>query len=117
MEMISDSRREPSAGRVSPFRIQSRYAELRKLTHAKTDSNKVDSGSKITETDDFNCQIFIPRRNGVFQTISSEESREDVKCGPVDRMGFSNSSEPNASVRSENCMICTHLYVLCAATT
>jgi katanin p80 WD40 repeat-containing subunit B1 len=115
MEMNSDSRREPSAGRVSPFRIQSRYAELRKLTHAKIDANKVDSGSKITETDDFNCQIFLPRRNGVFQ-ISSEESREDVKCGPADRMGFSNSSEPNASVRSENCMICTHLFS-CAATT
>ncbi|ONM12093.1 katanin p80 WD40 repeat-containing subunit B1 homolog [Zea mays] len=102
MEMISDSRREPSAGRISPFRIQSRYAEPRKLAHARTDSNKVDSRSKITETEDFNCQIFLPRRNSVFQTISSEEPREDVKCGPVDRVGFSNSSEPNASVRNEN---------------
>jgi katanin p80 WD40 repeat-containing subunit B1 len=117
MEMISDSRREPSAGRISPFRIQSRYAEPRKLAHARTDSNKVDSRSKITETEDFNCQIFLPRRNSVFQTISSEEPREDVKCGPVDRVGFSNSSEPNASVRNENCMICTHLYVLFAAIT
>jgi katanin p80 WD40 repeat-containing subunit B1 len=110
--LISDSRREPSAGRVSPFRIQSRYAELRKLAHAK-----IDRGSKTTGTDDFNCQIFLPRKNGVFQTISSEETRKDVKCGPVDRTEFSNSSEPNASVRSENCMICTHLYVLCAPTT
>ncbi|AQK47262.1 Katanin p80 WD40 repeat-containing subunit B1-like protein [Zea mays] len=95
--LISDSRREPSAGRVSPFRIQSRYAELRKLAHAK-----IDRGSKTTGTDDFNCQIFLPRKNGVFQTISSEETRKDVKCGPVDRTEFSNSSEPNASVRSEN---------------
>ncbi|ONM12112.1 Katanin p80 WD40 repeat-containing subunit B1-like protein [Zea mays] len=98
----TNSRREPSAGRISPFRIQSRYAEPRKLAHARTDSNKVDSRSKITETEDFNCQIFLPRRNSVFQTISSEEPREDVKCGPVDRVGFSNSSEPNASVRNEN---------------
>ena len=110
-EMSSDSRREPSAGRVSPFRIQSRYAELRKLTHAK-----VDSGIKNTETDDFNCQIFLPRRNGVFQTISSEETREDMKHGAVDRMPFSNSAEPSSSVRSENCMIYTHLSVLCATT-
>lgn len=117
MEMTSDSRREPSAGRVSPFRIQSRYPELRKLNHSKIDANKVDSGNKSTETDDFNCQIFLPRRNGVFQTISSEETRDDVKCGPVDRMGFSNSSEPNGSARSENCMIRIHLYVLCAAAT
>jgi len=105
-EMSSDSRREPSAGRVSPFRIQSRYAELRKLTHAK-----VDSGSKNTETDDFNCQIFPSRRNGVFQTISSEETCEDMKHGAVDRMPFSNSAEPSASVRSENCMIYTYLSV------
>lgn len=115
-EMASDARREPSAGRISPFRIQSRYAELRKLTHAKVDANKVDSRSKNTETDDFNCQIFFPRRNGVFQTISSEETREDIKHGAVDRMAFSNPAELNASVRGENCMICTHLSILCAAT-
>ncbi|TVU16601.1 hypothetical protein EJB05_40174 [Eragrostis curvula] len=96
-EMASDSRREPSAGRVSPFRIQSRYAELRKLTHAK-----VDAGSKNTDTDDFNCQIFVPRRNGAIQTMNSEESREDVKHGAVDRMGYFNSAEPNRSLRSEN---------------
>lgn len=116
MEMASDSRREPSAGRVSPFRIQSRYAELRKLTHAKADTNKVDSGSKNSETDDLNCQIFLPRRNGVFQTTSSEETREDIKHGAVERMAFSNPADLNASVRSENCMICTHLSILCAAT-
>nr|CAB3486175.1 unnamed protein product [Digitaria exilis] len=102
MEMASDSRREPSAGRVSPFRIQSRYAELRKLTHAKADANKVDSGSKNSETDDLNCQIFLPRRNGFVQTMSSEETREDIKHGAVDRMAFSNPAELNASVRSEN---------------
>ncbi|TKW23886.1 hypothetical protein SEVIR_3G016300v4 [Setaria viridis] len=101
-EMASDARREPSAGRISPFRIQSRYAELRKLTHAKVDANKVDSRSKNTETDDFNCQIFFPRRNGVFQTMSSEETREDIKHGAVDRMAFSNPAELNASVRGEN---------------
>ncbi|XP_062184429.1 katanin p80 WD40 repeat-containing subunit B1 homolog KTN80.4-like isoform X2 [Phragmites australis] len=102
MEMASDSRREPSAGRVSPYRIQSRYAELRKLTHAKGDANKVDVGSKNTETDDFNCQIFLPRGNGVIQTKSSEEIREDVKHGAVDKMGFLNSTEPNTSLHSEN---------------
>nr|CAB3488684.1 unnamed protein product [Digitaria exilis] len=102
MEMASDSRREPSAGRVSPFRIQSRYAELRKLTHAKADANKVASGSKNSETDDLNCQIFLPRRNGFVQTMSSEETREDIKHGAVDRMAFSNPAELNASVRSEN---------------
>lgn len=115
-EMASDSRREPSSGRISPFRIQSRYAELRKLTHAKVDANKAESRNKNTETDDFNCQIFLPRRNGVFHTISSEETREDIKHGAVDRMAFSNPAELNASVRSENCMICTHLSILCAAT-
>ncbi|KAK3141140.1 hypothetical protein QOZ80_4BG0330040 [Eleusine coracana subsp. coracana] len=95
MEMTSDSRRELSAGRTSPFRIQSRYAELRKQA-------KVDPGSKNTDTDDFNCQIFLPRRNGAVQTINSEEIREDVKHGAVDRMGFFNSTEPNTSLRSEN---------------
>ncbi|CAL5029252.1 unnamed protein product [Urochloa decumbens] len=98
-EMTSDSRREPSAVRVSPFRIQSRYAELRKLTHAKVDANKADNRSKNCETDDFNCQIYLPRRNGAFQTISSEEAREDTKHGAVDKMPF---SEPNASACSEN---------------
>ncbi|XP_062227138.1 katanin p80 WD40 repeat-containing subunit B1 homolog KTN80.4-like isoform X2 [Phragmites australis] len=110
MEMASDSRREPSAGRVSPFRIQSRYAELRKLNQAKVDANKVDVGSKNTETDDFNCQIFLPPRNSVIQTINSEETREYVKHGAVDRMGFLNSTEPNTDVSRmrkprDNCYI------------
>ncbi|OEL15343.1 Katanin p80 WD40 repeat-containing subunit B1-like protein [Dichanthelium oligosanthes] len=101
MEMASDSRRESSAGRVSPFRIQSRYAELRKLTHAKVDANKVDSGGKNTEIDDFNCQIFLSRRNGVFQTISSEETREDTKHGAVDRMRGSNQASETPTIASE----------------
>jgi katanin p80 WD40 repeat-containing subunit B1 len=100
MEMTSDSRREPTARRASPFRIQSRYAELRKLTHAKADA-----GSKNTDTDDFSYQIFLPRRNGAIQTINSEETREEVKHGAVDRMGFFNSGEPNTSLHSENCMM------------
>ncbi|KAK3143357.1 hypothetical protein QOZ80_4AG0299350 [Eleusine coracana subsp. coracana] len=95
MEMTSDSRRELSAGRSSPFRIQSRYAELRKQA-------KVDPGSKNTDTDVFNCQIFLPQRNGAVQTINSEEIREDIKHGAVDRMGFFSSTEPNTSLRSEN---------------
>lgn len=108
MEMTSDSRREPSAGRVSPFRIQSRYAELRKQA-------KVDAGSKNTDTDDFNCQIYLPRRNGAIQTINAEETREDVKHGAVDRMGYFNSAEPNTSLRSENCMMHTLIFsFLCA---
>jgi katanin p80 WD40 repeat-containing subunit B1 len=109
IEMTSDSRREPSARRASPFRIQSRYSELRKLTHAKDDA-----GSKNTDTEDLNCQIFPPRRNGVIQTISSEDTREDVKHGAVDRMIFFNSAEPNTSLPNENCMMRTlNLSFLC----
>ncbi|KAL6844355.1 hypothetical protein ACP4OV_026028 [Aristida adscensionis] len=101
MEMASESRREPSVGRVSPFRIQSRYAELRKLNQAKVDSNKIDVGSKNNETDDFNCQIFLPRRSGV-QTMNSDETREDVKHAAVDRMVYLNPAESNSGLRSEN---------------
>ncbi|KAM0889678.1 hypothetical protein ACQ4PT_027604 [Festuca glaucescens] len=102
MEMASDSRREPSAGRVSPFRIQSRYAEPRKLTNAKVDIDKVDVGSKDTETNDLTCQIFLPRRNGGVQTINSEETREDAKHGTAYRSGFSGSAESNAGQRSDS---------------
>ncbi|XP_006653028.2 katanin p80 WD40 repeat-containing subunit B1 homolog KTN80.4-like [Oryza brachyantha] len=101
MEMASDSRRELSAGRMSPFRAQSRYGELRKLNNAKVDTDKVDSGSKNSEADDFACQIYLPRRNGILQTVISEETREDVKPGVTDRMGFPSSAEPNTH-RSEN---------------
>ena len=103
MEMASDSRREPSAGRVSPFRIQSRYAEPRKLTNAKVDMDKVDVGSKDIENNDLTCQIFLPRRNG--QTINSEETREDVKHSTVYRSGFSGPAESNSSHRGDSCMI------------
>ncbi|KQJ85290.1 katanin p80 WD40 repeat-containing subunit B1 homolog isoform X2 [Brachypodium distachyon] len=102
MEMASDSRREPSAGRVSPFRVQSRYAESRKLSNAKVDIDKVDAGSKDTEANDLTCQIFLPRRNGGIQTVNSEESRDDVKPGAVYRSGFSGSSESNTSHRNES---------------
>ncbi|KAF7019623.1 hypothetical protein CFC21_032780 [Triticum aestivum] len=85
MEMASDSRREPSAGRVSPFRIQSRYAEPRKSTNVKVDMDKVDVGSKDTESNDLTCQIFLPRRNGAVQTVIPEETREDVKHGTAYR--------------------------------
>ena len=96
MKMASDSTREPSAGRVPPFRIQSRYAETRKSTNAKVD--------KDTENNDLNCQIFLPRRNGV-QTINTEETREDVKHNTVYRSGFSVPAESNTSHRSDSCMI------------
>ncbi|KAF7005306.1 hypothetical protein CFC21_020432 [Triticum aestivum] len=102
MEMASDSRREPSAGRVSPFRIQSRYAEPRKSTNVKVDMDKVDVGSKDTESDDLTCQIFLPRRNGAVQTVIPEETREDVKHGSVYRSGFSGSAESNTSHRNDN---------------
>uniref|UniRef100_A0A0E0KWU3 Katanin p80 WD40 repeat-containing subunit B1 homolog n=1 Tax=Oryza punctata TaxID=4537 RepID=A0A0E0KWU3_ORYPU len=101
MEMAPDSRREISAGRMSPFRVQSRYSELRKLNNAKVDADKVDAGSKNSEADDFTCQIYLPRRNGVVQSGISEETREDVKPGVIDRMGFPSSAEPNTH-RSEN---------------
>ncbi|KAF2936536.1 katanin p80 WD40 repeat-containing subunit B1 homolog KTN80.4 [Oryza sativa Japonica Group] len=101
MEMAPDSRREISAGRMSPFRVQSRYSELRKLNNAKADADKVDAGSKNSETDDFTCQIYLPRRNGVVQSGISEETREDAKPGVIDRMGFPSSAEPNTH-RSEN---------------
>uniref|UniRef100_A0A0D9WB68 Katanin p80 WD40 repeat-containing subunit B1 homolog n=1 Tax=Leersia perrieri TaxID=77586 RepID=A0A0D9WB68_9ORYZ len=94
MEMTSDSRRELSAGRMSPFRVQSRYGEQRKLNNTKVDTDKIDAGSKNSESDDFSCQIYLPRRNGVVQTVISEESREDVKPGMIDRMGFPSSAEP-----------------------
>lgn len=106
MEMAPDSRREISAGRMSPFRVQSRYSELRKLNNAKADADKVDAGSKNSEADDFTCQIYLPRRNGVVQSGISEETREDAKPGVIDRMGFPSSAEPNTH-RSENCMPCT----------
>jgi katanin p80 WD40 repeat-containing subunit B1 len=113
MEMASDSRREPSAGRVSPFRIQSRYAEPRKLTNAKVDADKVDVGSKDTENNDLTCQIFLPRRNGAVQTINSEETREDVKPSTVYRSGFPGSAESNASHRSDSCMILALKMLIC----
>ncbi|KAL5214430.1 hypothetical protein ABZP36_003582 [Zizania latifolia] len=102
MEMASDSRREISAGRMSPFRVQSRY-EQRKLINTKADTDKVDAGSKNSEADDFTCQIYLPRRSGVVQTVVSEETREDVKPGMIDRLGFPSSAEPNTH-RSENCV-------------
>ncbi|CAM0901727.1 unnamed protein product [Alopecurus aequalis] len=101
MEMASDSRREPSAGRVSPFRIQSRYAEPRKLTSAKVDMDKVDAGSKDVENNDLTCQIFLPRRNGV-QTMNSEETHEDAKHSTVYRSGFSGPAESNTSHRNDS---------------
>ncbi|KAL5215447.1 hypothetical protein ABZP36_006848 [Zizania latifolia] len=101
MDMASDSRREISAGRMSPFRVQSRYAEQRKLANAKVDTDKVDAGSKNSETDDFTCQIYLPQRNSVVQTVISEETREEVKPGMVDRLGFPSSAQPNTH-RSEN---------------
>jgi katanin p80 WD40 repeat-containing subunit B1 len=113
MEMASDSRREPSAGRVSPFRIQSRYAEPRKLTNAKVDIDKVDVGSKDTETNDLTCQIFLPRRNGGVQTINSEETREDAKHGTAYRSGFSGSAESNAGQRSDSCTILALKLLIC----
>uniref|UniRef100_A0ACD5WMJ5 Uncharacterized protein n=1 Tax=Avena sativa TaxID=4498 RepID=A0ACD5WMJ5_AVESA len=102
MEMASDSRREPSAGRVSPFRIQSRYAEPRKLTNAKVDIDKVDVGSKDNENNDLTCQNFLPRRNGGVQTVISEETRDDVKHSTVFRSGFSGPAESNTSHRNDN---------------
>uniref|UniRef100_A0A453DG64 Katanin p80 WD40 repeat-containing subunit B1 homolog n=4 Tax=Aegilops tauschii subsp. strangulata TaxID=200361 RepID=A0A453DG64_AEGTS len=102
MEMASDSRREPSAGRVSPFRIQSRYAEPRKSTNVKVDMDKVDVGSKDTESNDLTCQIFLPRRNGAVQTVIPEETREDVKHGTAYRSGFAGSAESNTSHRNDN---------------
>ncbi|KAL5211516.1 hypothetical protein ABZP36_022363 [Zizania latifolia] len=93
MDMASDSRREISAGIMSPFR----------LGNAKVDTDKVDAGSKNNETDDFTCQIYLPQRDGVVQTIISEETWEEVKPGMVDKLGFPCSAQPNTH-RSENYM-------------
>ncbi|KAL5213662.1 hypothetical protein ABZP36_002814 [Zizania latifolia] len=101
IDMASDSRREISAGRMSPFRVQSRYAEQRKLANAKVDTDKVDAGSKNSETDDFTCHIYLPQRNSFVQTVISEETREEVKPGMVDRLGFPSSAQPNTHC-SEN---------------
>lgn len=113
MEMASDSRRESSAGRVSPFRIQSRYAEPRKSTNVKVDMDKVDVGSKDTESNDLTCQIFLPRRNGAVQTVISEETHEDAKHGTVYRSGFPGSAESNTSHRNDNCMILALNILIC----
>ena len=92
---------------------RSRYAKPRKSTIVKVDMDKVDVGSKDTESDDLTCQIFLPRRNGAVQIVIPEETREDVKHGSVYRSGFSGSAESNTSHRNDNCIILALNMLIC----
>ncbi|XP_042490922.1 katanin p80 WD40 repeat-containing subunit B1 homolog KTN80.4-like, partial [Macadamia integrifolia] len=105
VEQASDSKREiAAAGRTTPFFMQARVTDLRKLSNNRVDQERPNISAhslsiyyKSTELNEVIDQNFLPAVEGLNPVITTaERDLKDARCLGPGKRGMSLSTEPSA---------------------
>ncbi|CAL9151800.1 unnamed protein product [Musa hybrid cultivar] len=111
VELSSDSTKVTGVGRTIPYDIQSKFANFRKVSNIRENSDKADMsiesglvGNRNTEQNEYLGQTSISSANAVTQLVTAGENNQDGVRPVITGRGRLNSfRESTANYDQENC--------------
>ncbi|KAJ8455715.1 hypothetical protein OPV22_035064 [Ensete ventricosum] len=113
VELSSDSTKVTGVGRTIPYDIQSKFANFRKVSNIRENSDKADMsiesglvGNRNTEQNEYLDQTSISSANAVTQLATAGENNQDgVRRNITGRGRLNSFRESTANYDQENCNI------------